>query len=190
MTEVYSNIKLHNYDKENEKPSSAQDLKKQLYGNHYRKKQSQVTHSKKNSNEDFDQRQLPLMNSLMVELEREDKKHRQNVKKEIPDERNEYFMRELETIKTENKELRKLILSQGASTKQLTIQPASYHNTIRSPIVRNSSWAPDAKISMVQQQLIPHLLSDPSPERLKVLPASREEAMADHLAQCVECQQY
>lgn len=61
------------------------------------------------------------MNSLMVELEREDKKHRQNLNKEIPDERNEYFMRELETIKTENKELRKLILSQGASTKQLTI---------------------------------------------------------------------
>jgi hypothetical protein len=61
------------------------------------------------------------MNSLMVELEREDKKHRQNLNKEISDERNEYFMRELETIKTENKELRKLILSQGASTKQLTI---------------------------------------------------------------------
>lgn len=61
------------------------------------------------------------MNSLIVELEREDKKHRQNVNKEIAEEKNGYFMRELETIKTENKELRKLILSQGASANQLSI---------------------------------------------------------------------
>lgn len=73
----------------------------------------------KNFNDAFDKSQMPLMNSLIVELEREDKKHRENVIKEKSEEKNGYFMRELQNIKSENKELRNLILSQNVSANQL-----------------------------------------------------------------------